>query len=124
VRPVEAEETIPFAARQTWTGRYTCAQGDTTLRLRISSVKGDDVEAVFDFSHADSGAAGSFHLAGRYDTAHRRLALRPGAWISQPYGYESVALTGTVSADGNVFAGKVHHPACTTFSVRRPGRKS
>ncbi|HVV87674.1 MAG TPA: hypothetical protein VHE35_31750 [Kofleriaceae bacterium] len=108
---------IPFAARQIWAGRYTCAQGDTALRLRITDVHGDDVDAVFEFSHADSGAAGSFHMSGRYEPGSHRLALTPGAWIQQPYGYESVAISGTVSADGATYAGSIHHPACTTFSV-------
>ncbi len=117
--PEPLVEVLPFAPRQVWLGHYVCAQGRTAMALRISSVRDHTVGAVFEFSHAATGATGSFQVAGRYDPGSRRLALSPGAWIQQPPNYQTVGLAGTVSADGSTFTGSIRNSACSTFTVRR-----
>ncbi len=63
-------------------------------------------------------------MAGTYDPARRKLALSPGAWINRPPNYDTVGMSGTVNADGTVYSGTIHNPACSTFSVRRGRSKS
>jgi WD40 repeat protein len=118
-QPLERRaEPIPFAPGQIWSGHYVCAQGRTSLALQITSVRDNTVDAVFAFSHAESGAFGSHLASGQYDPTYRRLTLASLRWIRQPPGYTMVDLTGTLSADGSRFAGSVSTGGCSTFSVR------
>jgi hypothetical protein len=105
----------PFAAGQQWVGTYRCAQGETDLVLRILHVDGARVDAVFDFEHVGSGAAGSYEVHGTVDPETHEVSLAPGAWRRRPRGYESVGMVGRAS--GERFEGRMDNAACGTFSV-------
>ena len=109
---------VPMRAGQRWVGSYLCAQGRTQLVLRIVDVSDLRVEAIFDFVHAASGAAGAFRMHGSYDPATRGLLLQPGAWIRRPPNYTSVPIEGRISDDATTYAGRMLHPACGGFAVR------
>jgi len=113
---------IPFAPGQIWSGHYYCAQGKTSLGLQITSVRDNLVEAMFEFSHAESGASGSHHVSGRYDPTSRRLDLQPEAWVRRPPGFVMVGMSGTVSADGWTFVGSA--PGCTCGVARSSAAES
>lgn len=113
-----AKPSMPFAAAQVWAGTYTCAQGKTNVTLRITSVAGNAVGAIFDFT-VPSGPAGKFQMSGTYDPSTRHLRLEPGAWIVRPAGYMTVPVDATVSADGKAYTGRIDTPGCSDFSVRR-----
>jgi hypothetical protein len=114
-RPPVPPIATPFAAGQQWVGTYQCAQGETDLVLRIVRVQGTRVAAVFEFEHADTGAAGAFELHGEVEPATREVVLAPGAWRTRPPNYVSVGLRGRV--DGERFRGRVDHPSCGEFSL-------
>ena len=117
--PVAAQTvTMPFAAGQRWVGSYVCAQGRTELTLRISSVAGDYVTALFEFRYAPTSTSGVCTMNGGYLRASRRLPLRPVAWVQRPAGYIAVPMDGFVSDDGSTYAGRMQHPSCGEFSLR------
>lgn len=113
-----AKPAMPFAASQAWAGTYTCAQGRTNVTLRITSVVGNTVGAIFDFT-VPSGPAGKFQMSGVYDPSTRHLRLEPGAWIVRPEGYSTVPVDATVSPDGKSYTGSIDTRGCSDFSVRR-----
>jgi hypothetical protein len=99
-----------------WVGTYTCAQGETDLALHVSRVWGDNVEAVFDFSHGPSGAAGAYEMRGTVGPGGE-VTLEPGPWLRHPSGYVSVGMHGT--ARGDAFSGRIENSSCGGFSLRR-----
>jgi len=104
-----------FRAGEVWRGTYRCAQGETDLEVRITSVQGDDVEAVFAFSHAPSGAEGAYTMHGTVSNGHAVFA--PERWIRRPPGYVTVGMRGRVA--GSAFDGRIDNPTCGAFHVRR-----
>jgi hypothetical protein len=100
----------------TWVGTYVCGQGQTDLSLQVDSVRGSRVDAVFQFSHAPSGAAGAYRMSGTLEP-NGSLRLVPGPWIEQPPGYVTVGMSGVVQ--GDTYRGRIDNPTCTTFSVHR-----
>ncbi len=113
VQPVAA---APMRGGEQWVGKYRCAQGVTDLVLHIDAVRGDAVDAVFEFAHGPSGAAGAYRMHGRFD-ANGGLALAPGQWMDRPENYVSVGMTGVVQ--GATFSGRIDNPSCGNFSVTR-----
>jgi hypothetical protein len=109
---------LPFAPGQVWRGSYLCIQGPTDGEMRIESIDGLQVRAVFAFVYALTTTRGSFYLDGSYDPGARRLVMRPGEWIAQPPGWESAGLDGYVSSSGDLLSGRVSSPSCTTFLLR------
>ena len=99
-----------------WIGTYTCAQGQTDLALHVSRVWGENVEAVFDFSHAPSGAAGAYEMRGTVGP-EGDVELLPGPWLRHPSGYVSVGMRGTVRGDS--FTGRIENSTCGGFALRR-----
>lgn len=116
--PEEARADNPLGRVRAWRGDYDCPQGNTALTLHILSVRGEHVTALFDFHHVESGDAGRYLMSGKYDGETRRVRLTPGAWIAQPPNYVSVAMSGELSQDGSLFAGKMDHPLCGAFRLR------
>jgi hypothetical protein len=117
--PVEAPEVAPenpFALTRTWVGDYDCPQGQTDMRLKVIGVRGERVEAIYEFRHAPTGAAGSYHLSGRFDFGSGRVSFSPGEWIERPSNYVTVGLEGRI--DGDRFEGRITHPRCGSFSLR------
>ncbi len=112
--PQLAFSGMPFADGQTWTGRYYCAQGETTLFFRVVHVEGQDVDAIFEFHHDGTSVEGAYAMRGRWD-ASGSVTMRPGQWLKQPPRYVTVGMTGHVSGDR--FTGKIDEPSCRDFSV-------
>jgi hypothetical protein len=112
----------PFAFTRTWVGEYDCPQGITDMALRVVGVRGDRVDAVYEFNHASSGASGRYNIIGRFDPETRVVNFAPGDWIERPPGYVTVGMRGRVSNDGVTFHGRITHPRCGTFSLRASAR--
>ena len=106
----------PFAEGQTWTGAYTCAQGDTAFTLIIHTGT-PHVNAVFSFKKGQ--VVGQFKMTGTYAGATRHLHLTAGEWINHPGTYTTVDMDGKVSPDGHTFSGSVVGAGCSSFSVHR-----
>lgn len=118
-----AVAAAPAAAsvRGTWEGTYTCAQGETGLRLTIGGSSDGALDATFAFYPVASNPTvppGSFAMTGDYSAG--QLQLHADHWIDQPNGYTMVDLSGRVvsadAIDGSVLA---QVGQCDTFSVRR-----
>ena len=121
--PTASSRLDPGSLTGTWTGSYTCPQGQgkTGLRLVIHAAPDGTLTATVDF-YAIPGnpgvPSGSFTMTGTYSTAG--LDLRPGHWISRPPGYSMVSLNAGPPAKGDtVLNGNVSHLGCTTFTVTR-----
>lgn len=100
-----------------WSGTYTCTQGLTDLVLHVEDAKGNDVHAVFDFSHAPTGAHGSYRMHGERDLVTGEATLVPDEWIQRPPNYFSVGMHGRLS--GGTFTGVIDASGCGTFSLHR-----
>ncbi|MCU0688111.1 MAG: sel1 repeat family protein, partial [Polyangiaceae bacterium] len=110
----------PFRAGDVWRGVYTCGrgQGTTDVWLRILEPTTDArVNAVFDLDYR--AAKGRFLVSGAYDAARGSITLAPGKWVDAPPGWLPVGMTGQVSAQKTVFAGKMDAPQCGPFYVVR-----
>jgi hypothetical protein len=114
----------PFAAGQTWSGTYICAQGSTSLILHIVAVSPGRIDAIFDFNYLPKHVHGSNKASGRFDPTTREFDLLPGTWIDQPRNYVTVTMRGRVTEDGRTYAGRIEGPSCTTFSVNLDGVSS
>lgn len=115
--PPEASEN-PFALTRTWVGEYDCPQGLTDMRLKVVGVRGERVDAIYEFRHAPTGAAGSYHISGRFDFRSGRVSFSPGAWIERPPNYVTVGMDGRIEGNGARFEGRITHPRCGMFSLR------
>lgn len=116
LQPVALEN--PFEETRTWRGKYICTQGLTDLAFRVTSVSGTEIGAIFQFVHVDSGAAGSYRMTGHYNPRLRTVSFEPGEWLEQPPNYVTISMTGSVSPDGSIFAGRIPHPGCSWFRLR------
>jgi len=113
-----ARGPLLMRAGENWIGRYQCAQGTTDLDLRIEAVNGSQIDATFIFSHAPSGAAGSYRMHGAIDPdGSVTLAPTSEPWIARPPNYIPVGMSGSVN--GDVYRGRIDHSSCGSFSVRR-----
>lgn len=122
-----ANDGNPFAKNQIWKGTYTCAQGETSLTLRIKNTDkkphktdlGDaySIDAVFDFDLNNRTAAGAFYLSGNYYPESNVATFDPGKWIRQPSGYSTVGMDGKVSNDGQSYEGKILFQGCKSFQL-------
>lgn len=106
----------------TWTGEYTCLQGETGMTMTIDPV--DDVSvrvilAFFPLAENPGAKKGSFQLVGSYDGD--KLLLRQQKWIDQPAGYSMVdfEVTSPVEPDVDALSGNVLFEGCRGFAVRR-----
>jgi len=116
--PSALPATNPFERHQTWVGDYDCTQGNTGFAFRIMDVRGRVVRAIFDFLHEPSGAQGSYVVTGTYDPETRRVHFEPSRWIVQPDHYMMVPMSGEISSDETLFAGKINHPGCGAFQLK------
>jgi hypothetical protein len=114
--PVAAAPENPFALTRTWVGEYDCPQGLTEMTLRVVGVRGERVDAIYEFNHAPTGVAGRYHTRGRFDFETNRVTFSPGEWIDRPPNYVTVGLEGRI--EGNRFEGRITHPRCGMFSLR------
>jgi hypothetical protein len=103
-----------------WTGTYVCRQGKTGLHLTIETLAGGRLSGKFVFYPVPENSGvpnGSFTMTGVFTGHH--VVLDGGEWIQQPENYETVGLSGDVSADGSIFEGRVDNPGCDGFRLRR-----
>lgn len=108
----------PFERFRTWVGDYDCTQGNTGMALRIMDVRGRVVRAIFDFMHSPSGANGSYIVTGSYNPETRRVHFEPTSWIRQPAHYVMVPMSGEISTDDSLFAGKIDFHGCGAFKLK------
>jgi hypothetical protein len=103
-----------------WQGSYHCSQGETGLRLEISTNTDSTLTAKFIFYPISSNPgvpSGSFAMVGKY--SETGIVLRQDHWIDQPAGYTMVDLTGLISTKGDhTFSGTVEVAGCTSFSLQ------
>ena len=94
-----------------YSGQYTCIQGTTALRLRVfGDFTKSTHKAIFQFGPTltnQTVPTGSFVLEGTFQTNGGVIDLHPVGWISQPYGYTMVGLTGRSDDGGDTFLGSV-----------------
>lgn len=111
----------PFTPGQDWLGTYTCAQGLTSVDLRIVSTHCDVIDdAQFIFDWQTGGVTGSYHMTGTFDPNSGTATFTPAGWIIDPNGMGNlsshmVGMSGSVS--GNTYAGNITDGACGSFSV-------
>ena len=116
--PDSLPATNPFEKHGTWVGDYDCTQGNTGMTLRIMDVRGRVVRAIFDFDHASSGVTGSYIVTGTFDPETRRVHFDPSKWIEQPENYTMVSMSGEISTDDSLFAGKIDFRGCGAFRLK------
>lgn len=106
-----------------WSGRYTCVQGVTAMRLVITPSGGRNVKALMHFFAAPENPdvpEGCFTLTGEFDRRTGEIDLRQERWIVQPPGYQMIDFEGDVDRDDRQLRGKVIGPAgCTRFRLTR-----
>lgn len=108
----------PFRRGDAWRGSYVCSQGPTSMVLRITGVRGNRIDATFDFDHRPSRTSGSFRMSGRFEPSTRRLVLNPRQWIRQPPGWRTVGMSGRVDPGGRTYGGRITGlGGCTRFRV-------
>jgi hypothetical protein len=110
----------PFRPGEEWTGTYRCAQGLTSLVLRIDSVESNHVRARFDFNYVAGGADGSYYLTGTFNPATHAMTFVPGEWISKPGpSWFTVGMNGFVDDLAREYTGRIPAAGCGAFSVVR-----
>jgi len=107
-----------------WTGHYTCAQGDTAVRLTLERA-GSEARAKFEFGPLVGNPSvphGAYTLRG---TAHEdpsgafEVELEPDRWLEQPPGYVMVGVTAVSDADRTRLIGRITFDGCGTIAVER-----
>jgi hypothetical protein len=111
--------TMPFVSGDDWTGSYTCPQGLTNLTLHIGNVFGASIDAIFEFDYVPGNTSGSYALTGSFDETTQQARFTPGAWISQPPGWISVGMLGTVQSGCAVYSGEITDDDCGSFTVQQ-----
>ncbi|MFO0763228.1 MAG: hypothetical protein U0359_42715 [Byssovorax sp.] len=107
----------PFATARLWAGDFACAEGRTSVMLRVIDARDMRVRALFAFQKAEAASVGQYLLAGTYDEETGRVDLSPGVWLSDPGDYIAVGLEGLLSSDGRSFTGQIKHPSCGAFQI-------
>jgi hypothetical protein len=122
--PVEVA-ALPAAAADLagrWQGEYRCQQDLVGFTLDIAAAGGDQLAAVFEFfalPGTPSFPRGSFEMAGSYDAAAGRLALRGERWREQPLGFQQHDLDGMVAPGGGAISGQILTTGCADFVLHR-----
>ncbi len=104
-----------------WEGTYTCAQGETGLKLQVSAPEGDSAPAIFEFYPVASNPAAK---AGKYRmkvavSAGGQITFTQVEWIDQPEGYQMVDLVVSGEPKDGTMTGRVLDTSCQNFSVTR-----
>ncbi|TAK47248.1 MAG: hypothetical protein EPO23_12480 [Xanthobacteraceae bacterium] len=90
-----------------WSGRYSCRQGITGVRIVLSP---DALRGVFHFYAVPENPEvpeGCFRVSGSFDPGSRILTLLAGGWIVRPRNYAAANATGVVDAGGENFIGRI-----------------
>ncbi|MFI6867223.1 hypothetical protein [Nocardia sp. NPDC050406] len=114
------EGPVPLADLSgTWTGTYTCAQGETALTLTIEDPVSGSARTVFAFGPSAQNPTvphGSFEATARY--ANRLLGIVQKRWIDRPSNYEMIDLQANAVSPSSI-SGTVQTSGCTTFKVTK-----
>jgi len=109
-----------------WTGKYLCAQGVSTVRLRIEAAPDGSATATFEFGPHDDNpnpvARGSFQLTGALfvdDKGLLEVKMAPDHWIDQPPNYYMVGFNASSDAGQRVMRGKIENSSCDWIEVTR-----
>lgn len=81
-----------------WKGAYICGQGPTGLTLTLDGHADGRITGTFSFwpkSNNPGVASGSYRIEGSVN-ADQSFTLRGVQWISQPYDYSMVGLSGKI----------------------------
>ena len=101
-------------------GSYYCTQGATGLSVHIDTWPSVARFEFFQMGKSSHSCSGEFALSGVWTPSTRALTFTPGAWTSNrnPCNYQTVGLSGHLSANGKDFNGDVTGlGACTQFST-------
>jgi hypothetical protein len=105
-----------------WEGGYICAQGRTDVTLTMEAVRGNGVEALFEFYAAAENPdvpSGSYRLAGVW--AEGGIHLEGVEWVEQPPGYIMVDIASNpdLAIGPDLLAGRVEDESCEQFIMER-----
>ncbi|MEV4379516.1 NACHT and WD repeat domain-containing protein [Streptosporangium sp. NPDC049644] len=107
-----------------WQGTYTCPQGLTSIRLRVSRAPDQrSLVARTDFGTAPGGPSvpkGTFMMRGAITNGV--LTLKGDHWVKQPLGYQMIDLSAQVNGSRpDQISGQVETSGgeCTTFMIHR-----
>ncbi len=117
---IVSQSTTPgFAGK--WEGNYQCYQyASLTLYISETAPAKFDIEARFGPTPANTEMPrGSFRLSGAINRKGE-LVMTPVAWIDQPPGFEMIGFVASLTNE-SLIQGKVSHPSCQEFHVRRKG---
>lgn len=117
-----ADQTLELPVESVWEGRYLCAQGATALTLTVRPAGPDAVTAIFAFGPTPENPEvprGSYSMRGLLSAGSHTVHLVPERWIAQPRGYVMVGMSGTFDVQGGTMQGRIDHPSCGPFQLRR-----
>jgi hypothetical protein len=113
-------DSVDLASLQgTWRGKYSCAQGETGMELKVGAPEGETVPAVFRFFPLPDGPqvpSGSFSMKGA--NTETGLVFKQQAWIDKPKNFHMVDL-GVAAVQGDTMTGRVAAAGCGDFAVTR-----
>jgi hypothetical protein len=117
-----AAQTLAISGN--YSGQYSCAQGETPLKLSIRQGPKDSIEGVFTFylpkDGNPKGDEYSYTLQGKLDASTNTVALSPVQWQgAAPAGFAMVGLTGKFDPAANTVTGRITNSACGAFKVAR-----
>lgn len=118
-------QIAPTAWNGQWNGAYNCGDGVIQLALTIESSPDGQATALYEFSAPDPrGTAtgrwvplGSFSMSGRIEP-NGRFLLKAGSWIKPAYRFDTVDLSGTMNAAGEMQA-SILRASCSSVRLRR-----
>lgn len=119
VRAPAPRDEQRWVAGTSYQGHYFCSQGDTNMVLQIDEVlRNGQIRGVFDFSHEESGAHGSFIVDGRV-SSDGEVTFEPVEWLVRPPRYVAAPFRLMISEDGKSVTGGVLHPSCGAMEATR-----
>lgn len=102
-----------------WMGTYYCAQGETGVRLTITSMTDSIFDGIFDFfpicSNYDKNVEiGKYYILGKIDE-QGNVIIRGREWIWRPLDWFMVDLFGRI--EGNTIEGQIDESSCGNFKI-------
>jgi hypothetical protein len=127
--PGALQQPPPSSGQRTvWQGRYTCAQGVTSLRLTVDGNCNGvscSFSALFEFGPLPENpgvAQGAYRMAGEGHAnaqGELEMSLQPTQWVRQPANYVMVGLVATADAQQALLNGRMDSPSCSGIALQR-----
>jgi hypothetical protein len=121
-RGAPPSRTMQTALSGNWVGSYvTCAQGQSTLRVRLTETDPEDIRASFEIA-MPNGAPATFTVSGILNTLNSFLALQFAGWQHQPPGLAMGNIGGYVTYVNQkpaAFSGIIRAPGCGQITLRK-----